>query len=661
MSNKLSRAVVALLIGLSFPIFTGNQVVNAAPVSGVLGESCTMFFQSRVIAADSTLTTEIAGVCFPSLNNPDIFIWSKDNNKIPAYTLVVDNDGKIAFGRNCVIVNENDCSIPDPKPSEYLEAEPFVRTYPDTRYYPDDKNESRSADTFGGLWFSETYISNIVRANFVSPKAVVDAEDATQVNEPISSQVVSSTLLIGLAAALSLTSAAGSSSSQPSAPRPASSQPSALRPEAPEAPEAPELLRARKERRFTITNQINRFFQGSVISMDRWAFFTAKMPTLIRWFGKGSAVGATSIGDADYLRAVMGIFSLLIYPAAIVIGALEFNSLVKETAPIPGTSWLLIAIVIGCFDSLAGAISAITFALIAVLPKLIDVGFDLPKLLDAALANKNFIGSILIICILSTGPALFAGALRRFDGVHTSRKGKWERLVDYALSPIVTAWVVWKGLELLPKISKADIPPNWSIDIRNIGVIVFFCIFLRYFLEGFVAKNFAKRINEIVTESIPMQKWPHIILHIRKGIWISFIVLLLLVPDPIPNEIMLLIFFILLLPAVTHAFGFRSVDRIAKFNIIGTPRLVFLICTGLALNSIFDDKSANTNLGLYIFIAFAPILYFNLMEALTDSHLKSPAYFYQTRNGKLLYGLGSVLIYIFILSQIYKQVGWKLW
>ena len=639
MGNKLSRTVVALLIGLSFPIFTGNQVVNAAPVSGVLGESCIMFFQSRVIAADSTSTTEIAGVCFPSLNNPDIFIWSKDNNKIPAYTLVVDNDGKIAFGRNCVIINENDCSIPDPKPSEYLEAEPFVRAYPDTKYYPDDKNESRSANTFGGLWFSETYISNIVRANYVAPEAVADVEDTIQVGGPMSSQVVSSTLLIGLAAAVSLTSAAGS----PPPP------PSPNRPESPEAPEAPELLRARKERRFTITNQLSRFFQGSVISMDRWEFFTAKMPTLIRWFGKRSAVVATSIGDADYLRALLGIFSLLIYPVAIIIGALEANSLGKETSPIPEISWLVIAIIIGCFDSLAGAISAITFALIAVLPKLLDAGIDWP----------TFIGGIIIVYILSTGPALFAGALRRFDGVHTSRKGKWERLVDYALSPIVTAWIVWKGLELLPKISEPE-SPYWSIDIRNIGIIVFFCICLRYFLEGFVAKNFAERINEIVTESIPMQRLSHIRAHIFKAMLVSFIASLLLVPETVSIEIMLLIFLILLLPAATHAFGFRSVDRFAKFNIIGTPRLVFLICTGLALNSIIDSKSENTNLGPYIFIAFAPILYFNLMEALTESHLKSPAYFYQTRNGKLLYGLGSVLIYIFILSQIYKQSGWKL-
>ena len=637
MGNKINRVVVALLIGFTFPIFAGNQVVSAAPVSGVLGDSCMMFFQSRVIAADSTLTTEIAGVCFPSLNNPDIFIWSKDNNQIPAYTLVVDGDNKIGFGRNCVIIKENDCSIPDPKPSGYLEAEPFVRAYPDTRYYPDNNNLSRSAETFGGLWFSETYTSNIVRANYVAPEAVVDVEDTAQVNEPISSQAVSGTLLIGLAAAVSLTSAAGSSSNQPSQNRP-------------ESPEPPDLLRARKERRFTITNQFSRFSQGSVISMDRWAFFTAKMPALIRWFGKRSAVIATSIGDADYLRAVLGIFSLLIYPVAIIIGAMESISRAEKTSPIPGITWLVLAIVIGCFDSLAGAISAITFALIAVLPKLRDAGIDWP----------TFIGGIIIVYILSTGPALFAGALRRFDGVHTSRKGKWERFVDYALSPIVTAWIVWKGLELLPKISEPE-GPYWSIDIRNIGIIIFFCICLRYFLEGFVAKNFAGRINELVTESIPMQKWPHIAVHIRKGILVSFIASLLLVPEIVSIEIMFLLFLILLLPAVTHAFGFRSVDRIAKFNIIGTPRLVFMLCTGLALNSIFDTNSVDTNLALYIFIAFAPILYFNLMEALTESHLKSPAYFYQTRNGKLLYRAGSVALYVFILREIFTQVGWKLW
>jgi len=638
MGNKISRVVVALLIGISFPVITGNQVVSAAPaVSGVLGESCTMFFQSRVIAADSTLTTEIAGVCFPSLNNLDKFIWSKDNNLIPAYTLVEDNDKKIAFGRNCVIINENDCTIPDPKPSGYLDDEPFVKAYPDTKYHPDDMNESRSAETFGGLWFSETYISNIVRANYVAPEAVDETEDINQAQRQTTSQAIASTLLMGLAALVSLSTSATTSSSGAPTSRP-------------ESPEAPELLRARKERRFKITNQFSRFFQGSVISMDRWSFFTSKLPALIRWFGKRSAVVATSIGDADYLRAVMGIFSLLIYPLAILIGYFESKHLADGSLLIPGMFWLTAALILGCFDSLAGAISAITFGVLIVLRKEENTSIDW----------RTFIGGVLIVYILSTGPALFAGALRRFDGVHTSRKGKWERLVDYALSPIVTAWVVWKGLELLPKISKT-VPPNWSIDIIIIGAIVFICIFIRYFLEGFVAKHFAVRINEIVTESIPMQKWPHFFVHIRKCILVSFFAYLLLVPETVSEEIMLLIFFILLLPAAIHGFELKSKDRIAKFNIIGTPRLVFLLCTVLALNSIFTSKGVDSNLGLFIVIAFGPILYFNLMEALTESHLKSPAYFYQTRIGRFLYRAGSVLLYIFIISVIYAQVGWKPW
>ena len=629
MIRRPVRVIFALLIGISFPVFTGNQIVSAAPVAGVLGDSCVTPYLAGVIAADSTLTTEIAGVCFPSLNNPDVYIWSKDNNQTPAYTLVA---GKIAFGRECPNSEANPCLIPKPITPQYLIDEPFVRDYPDTEFDPTVYGVRKF-----GIWWSKTYFSNIVAANYVAPEAIVPADEPTQVGEPITTQAVSSTLLIGLAAAVSLTSAAGSSSNQPSQNRP-------------ESPDAPELLRARKERRFATTNKVGRFFQGSVISMDRWSFFTAKMPALIRWFGKRSAVIATSIGDADYLRAVLGIFSLLIYPAAIVIGALEFNSLAEESSPIPVARWLLIAIVIGCFDSLAGAISALTFGLLTVTANLGNASIDW----------LTFLGTLVFIFMLSTGPALFAGAFRRFDGVHTNRKGRWERLVDYALSPIVTAWVILKGLELIPKISEIEIL-NWEEDIKNIAKIVFISILIRYFLEGFVAKQFTERINEIVTESIPMQRLPHIALHIRKGIWISLTAYLLLVPEPISANTMLLIFFILLLPAVILYFGIKPVDKIAKFNFIGTPRLVFFIGIGLALNSIFASKSVNSNLGLYIFIAFAPILYFNLMEALTESHLKSPAYFYQTRNGKLLYRAGSVALYIFILYTINSQVGWITW
>ena len=620
--------MVMLLISISFPLFTSSQVAIAAPVlKEVLGSSCAEQdrYGSRLIEADSAGITKIAAICFPSLNSPRIFIWSKDINETPTYTLV---DGKIAFGRPCD-KEKNSCDIPVNKTEEYFIKQPFVRDYPDTKH----------KDTLGGIWWSDNYEKNIIQANYALPATpAMPVKPLTPVDKiKETKDVISKSLLIALAVFVSLSTSAGTSSSGSPSSRP-------------QAPEAPELLRARKERRFAITNQFRRFFQGSVISTDRWAFFTVKLPALIRRVGKLSSVAATSIGDADYLRAALGIFSLLIYPVAIVIGYLGFNSLTTETSPLLGTTWLIAVLILGCCDSLAGAISASTFILFTLNAQIGNATLDWPTI----------IATQAIIFILSTGPALFAGALRRFDGVHTNRKGKWERLVDYALSPIVTAWVVWKGLELLPEISEIPIP-KWSENIKNIAAIVFICIYVRYFLEGFVAKHFAKRINEIVTESIPMQRGPQIALHFRKGVGLSLAAYLLLVPDPVSIKIFLLIIFLLLLPAVTLSFGVKPTDKIAKFNIIGTPRLAFLLLSGPVLNVIFTSRDISSNIWLFIVLVFAPILYFNLMEALTNSHLKSPAFFYKTGAGKTMYRLCAVLLYIFILVMINIQVVWIAW
>lgn len=617
------RVIGALLIGLVLPITTGNQVATAAGIdNGVLGDSCTVKYISRLIAADSTGTSEVAGVCFPSINNPDIFIWSKDNNAKPAYTMVTDNDGKIAFGRICVIKDANTCSMPDPITDQYLAAEPFVKQYPDTRH----------VDTLGGIWWSDSYNANIVGANYLSPEVAEDDVAVLPVENESSKQAVSSTLLIGLAALVSLSTSAAPISTQSPATKPASS-------------DAPELLRARRERRFATSSRGGSTFLSSIISMDRWYFFTLKVPALIRKIAKFSSPAATSIGDADYLRAVFGIFSLLLYPIALLIG-FKFNSYAENSQVIPEIKWIFAALILGSFDSLAGAVSALTFISLNLTSNLSSTSLDL----------KKYLATLILIFITTTGPSLFAGALRRFDGVHTNRKGRWERLVDYALSPIVTAWVVWKGLELLPKIIGLE-PENWADDIKIAAVIVFLCIFIRYVIEGLVAKHLSDRINEIVTESVPMQKWPKITQQLRKAVWISYIAGLLLTPNEVINCTTLILFILLLIPGVAVAFGVKPNEKLARFNFVGTPRLAILLLTGLLLQSVFTKQDWSRNKFLFFIIAFAPILYFNLLEALTDSQLKSPVYFYQTQQGRLIYRFGALTLYIFILYIIYTQVG----
>jgi len=643
MNSKLSRAILALLIGISFPIFTSTQVVSAAPaVSGVLGDSCyeknidlsneKNKYLSGLILEVITEAIPIAGICFPSLNNPTIFIWSKDTNEKPVYTLA---PRMIAFGRDCPGTKEKPCLVPKLTTPQDLIDQAFLVKYPDTEWMvnPDGKS---------GIWRSKTYEDKITKAIYIDPNTTADTEDTAQGGLQGVKDVSSKILLIGLAAFASLST---SSAMPPSQSGPTQNQPS--------SPEAPELIRARKERRFATTGRFGRFFLGSVISMDRWSFFTLKLPTLIRRVGKISAPAATSIGDADYLRAVLGIFSMLIYPLAIVIGVFQSHNIDPNTNLMPEKNWIIAALILACFDSLAGAISASTFITLTVISNLDNCPQD----------KWRYIATLIMIFIINTGPSLFAGALRRFDGIHTHRKGKWERLVDYSLSPIVTAWVVWKALELLPKIIYQDEKKwrgssTWPGEIINIAIIVFVCIFIRYFIEGYVAKHFADRINEIVTESAPLNKWPKIASYIRRGVWVSLIayILLVRVEKPVPYASIWVLFFLVILPAIFLYFGIKPKEKFAKFNIIGTPRLAILLGTGLALNAIFTDISISSKVWFFICLSFAPILYFNLMEGLTESKFKTPAYFYETRSGRFIYRLSSILLFIFILKIMHDQV-----
>jgi hypothetical protein len=172
-----------------------------------------------------------------------------------------------------------------------------------------------------------------------------------------------------------------------------------------------------------------------------------------------------------------------------------------------------------------------------------------------------------------------------------------------------------------------------------------------------VVKHFADRINEIVTESVPMSRYNKIRVHISKAGWITFVsyVLLVEVSKLSKRESIWVLGFLLLLPALALASGIKPIDKISKFNITGTPRFAILLCTLVALTSIFENRNWKEEIWLFVGVAFAPVLYFNLMEALAGSHLKSPAYFYQERSGRFIYRLSSFLLYILILGIMTDQ------
>jgi hypothetical protein len=266
------------------------------------------------------------------------------------------------------------------------------------------------------------------------------------------------------------------------------------------------------------------------------------------------------------------------------------------------------------------------------------------------LGAYEYLSALIIVFTLSAGPGLFAGALRRFDGVHTNRTGKWERMIDYALSPLITSWVVWKVLEATVKFSDEEKSAIWEKNIETTAILVYLLIFSRYFIEALVAKHLPDRINEIVAESVQIQRFPKIFQSVRK----SAVIFIFLSGVAIQAKPWL-VASLFLIPAISLLLGIKPGNKFSKLNLIGVPRLVLLMSIGLVFTQIFKNPPPTTSPWLVVGIAALPILYLNLAEALSESHLKAPAFFYLTKIGKVLYRLGAILLFAFMLYVIYKS------
>ena len=631
-SKKYRISLVVILAFASLGAF--NSFANSSEPSDdsfLLGNPCSPAYDSQPIVDGKNPEKNMNVICYESSDKSKTLIWIEDQNSPAAYEYP---KGKAVFGR---LINEAECT-PDPN------QEPFVRDFPDTECDLDKK-----------VWWSETYLKKIIVADFLPgptpsqdtslnmPMEITTGDTEKGLLGDTSKEFVKSFILAAASYFGITTSASLAASVPPTSQRPINS-PGPNNPTPSNVPEVME-LRSRRERKFGSGKGIRGFFTGPVISLDKWSFFTVKVPRFIRRIGKFSPPASTIFGDADYLRASIGAFSLILYPVALCLGIVEYlgTDSTDSTYSIASIEFLISGLILGCFDALAGAISAITFGFLITLD---------PLGKSMAMPWQQHYTILICIFILTTGPALFAGAMRRFDGVHTNRKGRWERLVDYVLSPVVTAWVIWKVLEALPIIArKPDAISDGTCIL--IAAISWISIIMRYFTEGFTAKHFAHRINEIVTEAVQVPKWSKIFQYVRKGAWTWLLASVFLGSKELSTWLLV---GLVVLPGLALILRIQPSARFEKLNISGTPRLGLMVLIGLILTSaIGDSKSDMLNIKVLV-LALAPVLYFSIMEALTESSFKAPAYFYRTSSGRILYRSASIVLFGLILYTIWSSV-----
>jgi len=193
-----------------------------------------------------------------------------------------------------------------------------------------------------------------------------------------------------------------------------------------------------------------------------------------------SPLATRILSDGNYQRSLIGPISLVLYPAAVLVGILASRSLHQEALP-PSLAYILVMISFGVADALAGVLLSLTFVLS------VFIGGHLNSL-DAGLTVAG-------VCLLAFSPAILAASFRPFRRPVWDFTSLWERATDYLLGSILTGWVVQQIVLGLPGLSGLQLPiTKYAHEIALWAALL---VVLRFAFEDLSLKFFPKRLQDL--------------------------------------------------------------------------------------------------------------------------------------------------------------------
>jgi hypothetical protein len=632
---------LCLLVGI---LASGSFHANALG-EPYIGLECSDKFESVIGTTDQNSDDKIYLVCFKSSNNESEFVWSKDNNKYPAITYT----DKIAYGRD-IEKDSGPCKT-GPENSEF--ADDYPGTYCDQEYFF-LKGKIKYV-----VWRNELYEDGIVKTAWVAPLEITTPEAPENVSaaeQATENAIENSTTIVVLATfAMAMTPAAlnriGSTqdSSSNNLPRgPSSGQ---------GVPEYME-IKARRDEKLKVESsrrKFLRFLSNPAVTLAKYRFFENYLRISIEKISRFSPGVATIVRDGDYLRAVLGSLTFFIYPIAILTGVFSFvelHSRTQGTSPsasipllLPSLIGMSLMIAIGILDSLAGALAGATFAILTFFVHVWPMGSESdPKQIFATLIS--------IFLITFTAP-LFAGALRKFDGLHKDPGRNWNYAVDYLLSPLVTAWMVWKVLEVIADLSGSEFEDKHA-PIK-IAVFIWIVLIIRYLIEHYVARSWGDRLNEMIASDVAQSRVFFITGIALKSSWIWLLITSVgtFQGDPLGAPALIALF---ALPGLIKLMWPNPPEHLGLLNLRGAPKIAMLFLIGIGLTKLLENPRWLDHQALILELALVPLLFFSIIDVLTHEHTHTPRFFIDNKWGVRIYQAIGCGIYIFVAGYIFYTV-----
>ena len=628
---------LCLLVGI---LASGSFHANALG-EPYIGLECTKKFDSQPGTSVEGGNDLVYLICFQSTNYTDKFVWSKDNNNPPVKLWIED---PIAYGK--------------PYGKDLGQCETGAQNSAFVRKYGETYCEGR-VWTEGGVWKNDLYEDGIVKTAWVDPLEITTSEVSENVSaaeQATEKALDNSTTIVVLATfAMAMTPAAlnriGSTqdSSSNNLPRGSSSGQG--------VPEYME-IKARRDEKLKVESsrrKFLRFLSNPAVTLAKYRFFENYLRISIEKISRFSPGVATVVRDGDYLRAVLGSLTFFIYPIAILTGVFSFvelHSRTQATSPpasipllLPSLIGMALMIAIGILDSLAGALASATFAILTFSIHVWPLGSESdPKQIFATLIS--------IFLITFTAP-LFAGALRKFDGLHKDPGRNWNYAVDYLLSPLVTAWMVWKVLEVIADLSGSEFEDKQA-PIK-IAVFIWFVLIIRYFIEHYVARSWGDRLNEMIASDVAQSRVFFITGIALKSSWIWLLITSVgtFQGDPLGAPALIALF---TLPGLIKLMWRNPPEHLGLLNLRGAPKIAMLFLIGIGLTKLLENPRWMDHQALILELALVPLLFFSIIDVLTHEHTHTPRFFIDNKWGVRIYQAIGCGIYIFVAGYIFYTV-----
>lgn len=212
-------------------------------------------------------------------------------------------------------------------------------------------------------------------------------------------------------------------------------------------------------------------------------------PTLnaTRRVARYSPLVSKLLNDGSYLRAMLGSLSLLPTIAAIVLAVIGLTQ--NQEILLHPPVWIFIAIlVIGLFDSFAGAMGVLVFIL-GSLP-LLDVG----EITDWRMLSG--------IAVAGFGPILLARSIRNFRRKAPRDASGWlDRIGDIGFASLMGGWISGLVLRALPALTGLAVPAaDYVVEVQIIATIA---IAVRILLEDLAARFYPSRMDDLTPDTLP--------------------------------------------------------------------------------------------------------------------------------------------------------------